>query len=107
MNDEQFVEASRQMAERIMTEGGLGDGQRASYAFRLATSRLPSNAELSVLLDVYRSTLARFRSDHQAAEKLVTVGESKRSDTLDVSQLAAWSVVANMILNLDETITKG
>jgi hypothetical protein len=107
MNDEQFVEASRQMAERIMTEGGLGDGQRASYAFRLATSRLPSNAELSALLDVYRSTLARFRSDHQAAEKLVAVGESKRSDTLDVSQLAAWSVVANMILNLDETITKG
>ena len=107
MNDEQFVEASRHMAQRIMTEGGLGDGQRASYAFRLATSRLPSDAELSVLLDVYRAALAKFQSDKEAAEKLVSVGESKRSETLDVVPLAAWSIVANMILNLDETITKG
>ena len=106
MNDEQFVEASRHMAQRIMTEGGMGDGQRASYAFRLATSRLPEDKELQVLLDVYRSSLEKYQSDREAAERLVSVGESKRNESLDASQLAAWSVVANMILNLDETITK-
>ncbi len=107
MNDEQFVEASRHIAKRIMHEGGMGDGQRATYAFRLATSRLPSDAELKVLLDVYRDALSRFRSDEEAARKLVSVGESKVDDALDVTELAAWSIVANMILNLDETITKG
>ena len=106
MNDEQFVEAARHMAARIMTEGGIGDGQRASYAFRLATSRLPSNAELKVLLDVYRAARAKYQEDEAAAEELVSVGESKRNETFDVSQLAAWSVVANMVLNLDETVTK-
>ena len=107
MNDEQFVEASRHIAMRIMDEGGKGDGQRAAYAFRLATSRLPNDAELKVLLDVYRDALSRFDSNKTAARKLVSVGESELDEKLDVSELAAWSIVANMILNLDETITKG
>ena len=77
MNDEQFVEASRHMAQRIMTEGGLGDGQRASYAFRLATSRLPSDAELKVLLDVYRAALARFQAD----KKPLKTGFRRRIET--------------------------
>lgn len=106
LNDEQFVEASRHMAERVMTEGGAGDGQRASYAFRLATSRLPNDAELRVLLDVYRAAHDKYQADKPAAEKLVSVGESQRNGQLDVSQLAAWSMVANMVLNLDETLTK-
>ena len=107
MNDEQFVEASRRMAERVIAEGGVGDGQRASYAFRLVTSRMPSDKELKVLLDVYRDALARFEEDTDAAQKLVAVGESKPPETLEVSELAAWSMVANMIMNLDEAITKG
>ncbi|MCA9217431.1 MAG: DUF1553 domain-containing protein, partial [Planctomycetales bacterium] len=106
MNDEQFVEASRRMAQRIMTEGGAGAGQRAAYAFRLATSRLPSQSEMQVLLDVYQTAKSRFQKDPDAAQKLVSVGESARDETLDVCDLAAWSIVANMILNLDETITK-
>ncbi len=107
MNDEQFVEAARHMAERVMKEGGRGDGQRASYAFRLATSRIPTDAELRVLLDVYRSALARFKSDRSAAEKLVAVGDSEHDESHDVCELAAWSMVSSMVLNLDETITKG
>jgi len=107
MNDEQFVEASRRMAERIMTEGGKGDGQRATYAFRLATSRLPNDAELRVLLDVYRGAAKRFQANAEEAKKLLAVGDSEFDKSLDVSELAAWSMVANMILNLDETITKG
>jgi len=107
MNDEQFVEASRQFAERTMTEGGKTDADRASYAFCLATARLPQAKELEVLLDVYKAGLAKFEADKEAATKLINVGESKPDEKLDTSQLAAWTMVANLILNLDETITKG
>jgi len=107
MNDEQFVEASRQLAQRMMTEGGKTDADRASYAFRLATARPPQAKELEVLLDVYKASLAKFEADKEAATKLIAVGESKPDATLDTSQLAAWTMVANLILNLDETITKG
>ncbi len=107
MNDEQFVEASRALASRAMTAGGKTDSDRAIRAFRLATSRRPSQAELKVLLEVYQSSLARFSENAKAAGELIHVGESKPDESLDVRQLAAWTVVANMILNLDETITKG
>ncbi len=107
MNDEQFVEAARQVASRAMTEGGKTDKEHAIYAFRLATSRHPSDAEVAVLLDVYKTSLERFTKDNKAANELVQVGESKPDAALKVEQLAAWTVVANMILNLDETVTKG
>ena len=107
MNDEQFVEASRCMAERLMKDGGAGDGQRAAYAFRLATSRLPHDDELKVLLDVYRAARRRFHEDPEAAKLLIQVGESTPDGSLAIDELAAWTMVANMILNLDETITKG
>ena len=107
MNDEQFVEASRRMAERIMAEGGSGDGQRASYGFRLAVSRMPTDAELQVVLKVYRKAAAKYSNDRAAARELINVGESKPDESLDACELAAWTVVANMILNLDESITKG
>lgn len=107
MNDEQFVEASRHFAQRMMTEGGKTDADRASYAFRLATARQPQAKELEVLLDVYKATLDKFKADKEAATKLISVGESKPDEALDVGQLAAWTMVANLILNLDETITKG
>ena len=107
MNDEQFVEASRQLAQRLMTDGGKTDADRASYAFRLATARRPQAKELEVLLDVFKASLAKFEADKEAATKLINVGESKPNEKLDASQLAAWTIVANLILNLDETITKG
>ncbi len=107
MNDEQFVEASRGLAQRIMLEGGKSTEERAAFAFRLATSRMPRDAELAVLIDVYQTCLKRFTADKEAATKLIAVGESKPNETLDASQLAAWTMVANMVLNLDETITKG
>ena len=106
MNDEQFVEASRGLAQRVMAEAGDSDQRRAAYGFRLATARAPSDAESAVLLDVYGSSLAKFRSDTEAASQLVAVGESKPDPKLDVASLAAWTMVANLILNLDETITK-
>ena len=107
MNDEQFVEAARRLAERMMTEAGPTDEQRAQFAFRLATARAPNAAEIQVLLDVYHTNLAKYQASQESARKLIAIGESEPDDTLDASQLAAWTMVVNLILNLDETLTKG
>ncbi|MBP87746.1 MAG: hypothetical protein CMJ64_13660 [Planctomycetaceae bacterium] len=107
MNDEQFVEASRAFAQRAMIEGGKTDEERATWAFRLALTRNPTDAELAVLMEVYRTTLAKYQADKEAATKLISIGESKPDENLDPSQLAAWTLVGNLILNLDETVTKG
>ena len=107
LNDPTFFEASRVFAQRIMTEGGDDDRQRIRYAFRRATARFPTAAEQKLLSQVLESQQVLFAGDPEAAKKTVSVGESSRDESLDVSQLAAWTIVARIILNLDETISKG
>jgi hypothetical protein len=107
LNDPQFVEASRAFAQRIMTEAGNDPMKRIIYAFRLATARAPGADEVKVLLNVYHQQLAEYRNNHDAAEKLLDVGGFKPSNDLDKSELAAWTTIASMLLNLDETVTKG
>ena len=107
MNDIQFFEAARSLAERMMTDGGPTPQERIAYGFRLATARRPGPSELNVLLAQYRAHLAEFSDNEESARRLVTVGESPIDESLDVCRLAAWTMVANLILNLDETITKG
>jgi hypothetical protein len=82
------------------------DLARIAYAFRMATARPPRPQEQTVLLEVYRQQLAVFRHDPKAAEQLLSVGESKHDPKLDATELAAWSVVASALLNLNETITR-
>ena len=74
--------------------------------FRLATSRFPTGDELGVLLRVYQSELTEFQADPESALKLLSYGEAKRNETLPPAELAAWTMIANLILNLDETVTK-
>jgi hypothetical protein len=105
MNDRQFVEAARKLAERMMA-GGATPEERASLAFRLATSRQPAADELAVLVEFYTESLARFQADRDAAAKLLAYGDAPRKTDLDAAEHAAWTMVANLILNLDETITK-
>jgi hypothetical protein len=107
MNDEQFIEASRGVAQRIMKDGGTSEEDRAAFAFRLVTARRPTDAELAVVLKVYRTSLAGYATNKKAAQELLAVGDSAPDDSLTATQLAAWTMVANMLLNLDETITKG
>ena len=106
MNDPTYVEASRKLAERMMKEAKTTD-ERIVLAFRLAMARTPTERETAVLRRVYESQLAKYRKDPDSAKKLLGTGESLRDDKLDVADLAAWSVVANVILNLDETVTRG
>ena len=107
MNDPTYVEASRKLAERIVLEGGATTDSRITFAFRLATSRPPTPRELTVLRRIYDQQLTRFRADESSALKLLAVGESPRNEQLAQADLAAWTMVANTILNLDETVTNG
>ena len=107
MNDVQFVEAARKFAERIMKEGGKSIDARITFAFRSCTSRKPTQEELAVIRQVYQSHLADYKKNNAAALKLLSVGESPRDKKLNPAELAAWTMVANLVLNLDETITKG
>jgi Protein of unknown function (DUF1553)/Protein of unknown function (DUF1549)/Concanavalin A-like lectin/glucanases superfamily/Planctomycete cytochrome C len=106
MNDPTYVEASRTLAQRTLLEGGKDENSRITYAFRLATARKPTGNETGVLRDLLRARLAGYRQDRQSALKLLSVGESPRDKRLDPSELAAWTTVTSVILNLDETITK-
>jgi hypothetical protein len=106
MNDPTYVEASRKLAERLLTEAE-SDPQRIQLAFRLAMSRPPSEKEIAVLLRIHQAQIEVYRKDGEAAAKLLGVGESARNEKLDQAELAAWTMVASVILNLDETITKG
>jgi hypothetical protein len=107
MNDEQYVEASRRFARRIMTEGGATPEERATFAFRVSTSRKPKADEIAVLMNVFTKQLDEFRANREGAEKLLKVGDMPPDSSLDAAELAAWTMVANVLLNLDETVTKG
>ena len=106
MNDVTYVEASRKLGERMMNEGGETPAERIAYGFTLATARPPRSQESDVLHRVYSSFLDDFQTDPETAEELLTEGESERDESLDAVELASYSSVASLILNLDETITK-
>ena len=72
----------------------------------MVTARNPEQGALDTLLRVFRSTLATYRADPDSARRLIGVGDSKAQADLDVCELAAWTMVGNLLLNLDETITK-
>jgi hypothetical protein len=107
LNDPQFVEASRVLAQRMMFEGGKTPEERIRFAYRLATARVPNSAILKILLDGYNEELAVYKGNMEKAKQLLAVGESKRDESLDAAQHAAWTIVASILLNLDETITRG
>jgi hypothetical protein len=94
------------LAERMLTEGGKTDADRLAFAFRLATARQPSETQFGVLLKSLRAFRARYRADRAGALKLVSPGEHPRNETLDVAELAAHAVLARLIFNLDQVVTK-
>ena len=106
MNDIQHFEAARAFAQRMMKEGGATIKERLEFAFRSATGREPERKEIKVLEDSYFNQLVRYQQDVKAAKEVISYGESKPDESLDASQLAAYTMVANMVLNLDEVVTK-
>ena len=105
MNEVTYVEASKKFAERMILEGKTVE-QAVTWGFRSATSRFPEAKELEILLSGYRKRLAFYLRNPQAAEALLSQGESLVADHLPKGQLAALTTVASVILNLDEVINK-
>ena len=106
LNDIAYVEAARAMAQRVLKESDADDEARVSHAFRLATSREPNLSERVILLQRLNHLRATYAKDPKAAQALLTIGEFKRDEKLNATDHAAYSVLCNLILNLDEVITR-
>jgi hypothetical protein len=105
MNDPQYVEAARHFGERIIEHGGSAE-RRLEFGFRAVTSRFPSQIEKEVLKTALEKNLAKYQSDPDSAQKLISVGESAVTKGVNPSELAAYTMVGSLLLNLDETLNK-
>lgn len=105
LNDPQFVEASRAFAGRILQCQGDTD-ERLRWAFRVATARVPDATEVAALRSLWEKQLAGFKADPAKAGEYLAIGAFKVESAVDRCEFAAWSTLANVLLNLDETLTK-
>lgn len=106
MNDVQHVEAARALAERALTEGGAATDNRITFLYRTLLSRRPDADELRLVAANLMQQLDLYRGDPVAAKKLVATGESKPRGVASAEETAAWTMVANLLLNLDETLNR-
>ncbi|MBC7856769.1 MAG: PSD1 domain-containing protein [Pirellulaceae bacterium] len=106
LNDPTYVEAARALAVRIVKDGGGDSGKRLEFAFREVLTRSPRESEVKVLVPLYEKHLQQYKADAASADKLLAVGESKPPADLDKAELAAWTSIARVLLNLHETITR-
>ena len=105
MNDPAYVEAARHLSARMIQHNPDADN-RLDFGFRLVTARTPSSGEKAVLKEALNKSLAKFAKDEAAAKKLISIGESPMDEKLNPSELAAYTMVASLLLNLDETLNK-
>jgi hypothetical protein len=103
LNDVQYVEATRVLAQRVLKEAE-GDKARIAMGFRVLTGRTPTDNEAKALLGLLNEQRTFFGDDAAEAKALLAMGASKRDETLDATEHAAMSVVMHAIFNLDATI---
>jgi mono/diheme cytochrome c family protein len=106
LNDTQQFEAARVLAERIHAEGGADDGSRITFAYRTVLSRSPTAEELDLVQHALVTQRELYAKDPSAAEAAIRVGESIPTTSVPAPELAAWTLVANLVLNLDETLMR-
>uniref|UniRef100_A0A7C2P3X3 DUF1553 domain-containing protein n=1 Tax=Schlesneria paludicola TaxID=360056 RepID=A0A7C2P3X3_9PLAN len=106
LNDTQHIEAARAFAERMLKEGGSAPAERIAFAYRVALSRAPAADEAAIVARTLQKYLDRYREDPAAAKRLIHVGESSPMTVADPAELAAYTLIANLVLNLDETVTR-
>ncbi len=104
LNDVTYIEGARALAERLMRQ--TDDANRIRHGFRLCTSRHPNDAELKVLTGALELLRTQYRADPESAKKLIHTGESMPDPTLDPVELASFTGLASLLLNLDETLSK-
>jgi Protein of unknown function (DUF1553) len=107
LNDPVFVEAAQALARRILKEGGSTPKSQIQWALKLTLSRPAEERQLAPLLDLYHRSLKRFQADKVAASKLSGSLLTPSKETVNEAEAAAWTVVANVLLNLDGLLTKG
>ncbi|MBL9169975.1 MAG: DUF1553 domain-containing protein [Verrucomicrobiales bacterium] len=105
LNDPVYLEAAQALGRR-MASAGATPADKARHGFRLCLSRSPAETELSALLKLYARTYERFVGDASRAKELAVASMSEAPKGADVAELAAWTVVGNVLLNLDETLMK-
>jgi hypothetical protein len=106
MNEPQCFEAARHFATKAIREGGATIEDRAAWMFRRATLRVPWPQDLTDLKFLYREQLEAFLKNPEAAKKVIAVGDLPAEASIPAPELAAWTIVGNAILNLDEFVSK-
>jgi hypothetical protein len=107
LNDPVYVEAAQALARRIVAEGGASTEDRARYALKICLARPPATEQVASITALYRSEHDRYASDPTAASALATEPIGPLPKGMDPAELAAWTTIANVILNLDGVLTKG
>jgi mono/diheme cytochrome c family protein len=106
LNDVTYVEAARKLAERVHKDGGTTPEERVAHALRLVTCRRPTGREVNSLVAVLERLRERYAREPQAAAELLKIGETPADPSLPAVELAAYAGVMNVVLNLDEVVTK-
>lgn len=106
LNDPQYVEAARALAQRAVRDGGSSFSDRATFVVRLLTGRRPGEHELQTLETLYREQYDEFRSGRSDAQKLLAIGDAPHDSRIDPAELAALTVLAQAVMNYDETVMK-
>jgi hypothetical protein len=94
------------LAERAILEGGSSIADRAKFMFEVCTGRSPAADEMAVIVETYHQHLATYQADSAAAKQLAKVGSVAKNQEIHKDELAAWTMIGNLMLNLDEVITK-
>ena len=106
MNDPVFVECAQALARRMMREGGTAATERLKFGLRLCLGRPPSDGQVTTLVSLYEKELPAYQADVPAATKLATEPLGPLPEGSDPAETAAFTVVANVLLNLDAVLTK-
>ncbi|WP_419186302.1 DUF1553 domain-containing protein [Rohdeia mirabilis] len=106
LNDPVYVEAARFLGQRMILDGGTSTAGRLAFGFRLCTSRMPTDEELTILLQIHADQLAVYTADEKAAKKLIKIGSKDPDESLEPIELATWTALGTVLLNLDSTIHK-
>jgi hypothetical protein len=106
MNDVQHVEAARALAARALAASATDDAGRIAWLFQAVLARGPEPREAEVVAESLAAHRREYAADASAAEKLIRVGESEPPGHVEPAEMAAWTLVANTLLNLDEALTR-
>lgn len=106
LNEVTYVEAARKLAEKMIQEGGNTTLDKLTTGFRIVTGRRPDSSELAVLLEGFQKDYKDFKSKPENAKKFISLGDSPVANTVDVYELAAFTLSANILFNLDEVVNR-